>query len=379
METTQTPPDVTVVFPGAIAAEIAISMSPLLMQQWKQIAVTEAMTEYAATIERQKSAMAAMEAVNQQQSTKLREAAQVIAEQVKRIAELEGKPPVIVPPAPPVVPVTPKDAVFPFCAGYFEDDQGAVDTPAQASARADVLIPHMEFAAETNPAMNDYIFFANIEDIKHKRLMDTVKRLKKRAWLSPAQAYYKVGQATQTACIDHLKAAHSAGFDGAIVDDAHNIPAKDMIALITLINTYMPAAPVICSFGATFDDKAKGYPVTKYIDARQWFLEKKENEDDYFAPWDKAFTCDIYMGDVYRRGSKTGYIHAPEKAVSMFREALPLVNGVGFYTVRNDETDHRADHLKAKQANPKAFTVWDAIVQCSNEYVAEYAKRTVKV
>lgn len=109
--TPTTPPDVTVVFPGAIAAEIAISMSPVLMQQWKQIAVTEAMTEYAATIERQKSAMAAMEAVNGQQAVKLREAVEVIAEQSRRIALLEKPvvtlPPVVIPPAPPVVPVTP--------------------------------------------------------------------------------------------------------------------------------------------------------------------------------------------------------------------------------------------------------------------------------
>lgn len=87
------------------------SFSGVLIQSMIQDAVTAALTEANATIERQKSAMAAMEQVNGQQAVKLREALDVIAEQSRRIALLEKPvvtlPPVIVPPAPPVVPVMP--------------------------------------------------------------------------------------------------------------------------------------------------------------------------------------------------------------------------------------------------------------------------------
>lgn len=118
METSQAQPNpdlIIVTMTKSVAEKTTMALSPLEYIEVQRDAVkwaTAALAEAAATIASQKSAMAAMEQVNQQQVTKLREAMEVIAEQSRRIKLLEGTPQPFepVPPAPPVVPVTPSIA-----------------------------------------------------------------------------------------------------------------------------------------------------------------------------------------------------------------------------------------------------------------------------
>lgn len=103
---------ISVDLPDDMEQEVSFTLTGRALEHQKKTAVTAAMTQAAATIEKQREALAEAETVNQQQSTKLREAMEVIAEQSRRIKLLEGTPPVIVPvpPGPVIVPVTPSSA-----------------------------------------------------------------------------------------------------------------------------------------------------------------------------------------------------------------------------------------------------------------------------
>lgn len=380
-----------------------VSFSGVVVQRMIQAGSAAALTEAAATIERQKSAMAAMEQVNAQQSVKLKEALETaraydvlvtdtqilmdenrrFSAEIDRLKKLVGeppKPPVIVPPVPPVVPVTPpvKDDVFPLVMAYFEDPRPSdnVDDQKEAKEHADAIVPVMAFAAEHNPAMEDFITFCNPEDVKWNSLPRTMLDLKKRWWQSPIQAYYIPGAQTQTVLIDHLKKLHAAGMYGAIIDDAHNLTAPDMEHLIDLIQLHCPGAPVMASFGADFDDIKEGYPNERYFDMRQWFLRTQEKESVYFQKWETAHDAQLYAAHVYR--DKKGFQHTPDRIRSMFATALPFVDGIAWYSLLNKETNIMNDHKKMKAQNPKAVTVWDIIVDCTNDYLKAYAAKHVK-
>lgn len=289
----------------------------------------------------------------------------------KRVAELE-KPPVIVTPEPPK-PETEQHPVFPFTGVYIEDER-AVDNLSQAQARYNAMLPAMDFAYES--PLNDYIIFCNPEDLKLAMLPKTMNAQGKRWWQSPIQAYYEPNAQTQIPLIDHLKKLHDAGVYGAVIDDAQNLTAPDMEHLIDLINRHIPDAPIMASFLADFDDHTGGYPFERYYDMRQWFLRQREDEGVWFEKWETAHDAQVYAADVWKRGG--GFMHTPERIQSMFKTALPMVEGIAWYSLYNKETDHRADHLKAIQTNPEAKTIWSVMIACTNEYLREYEARRVK-
>jgi uncharacterized coiled-coil protein SlyX len=294
---------------------------------------------------------------NEKQSSLLREA----------LAKLAKYEPVPVPPstipASEVPPVTNMRPVFPFAGGYFEDER-TVNTITQAAERAAFLVPSMEFTA-ANSALTDYIVFCNPIELDPPLIPDTIKRLKKRWWQSPAQNYFIPGAGlNQPKYIGHLKALYKAGVYGFVFDDAHNIAPVDMVGMIDLIELHCPGAPIIASFGAKFDDSA--YPRKRYIDCRQWYLKGNEKAANYFPVWDKDFTCDIYTAGTYRAGT---YMPTPQKVVEEFTAALPLVQGIAWYTIKSEGTDLIADHKAALAKDAKAFTVWMAIKQCTDEYL----------
>lgn len=281
-----------------------------------------------------------------------------------RLAALEA-PPVIVPDAPKPEPVS---DVYPFCAVYIEDPRKAdnVDNQQQAKEHADAMLPTMEFCAQSKD-ITDYIMFLNPEDLKYGVLPKAKTRLNKIWWQSPAQAYYIPGAQTQTVLIDHLKALHDAGCYGAIIDDANNLDAADMTALIELIHRHMPGAPIIASFLANFDDHTEGYPHERYIDMRQWFLRNSESEAVWFDRWETAHDAELWAADVWKRPS--GFMHTPARLLSMAQVALPMVNGVAFYSMLNKETNHMADHQKHVAEKRDGLTMWSAIQQIAAEYV----------
>lgn len=124
MEATPALPDIVMMpIPRAMLEHISISGAVYqeIVMRAVTAAVAEGLQQAASTIEQQREALAAqakeLETAlnkNREQSAKLLEASQVMAQQQKRITELEGKPPVIVPPAPPVVPVVPVTPLKPI-------------------------------------------------------------------------------------------------------------------------------------------------------------------------------------------------------------------------------------------------------------------------
>jgi hypothetical protein len=279
-----------------------------------------------------------------------------------RIAELE-KPPVIVVPEEP----KPVSDVYPFVGVYIEDPRKSdnVDDQQQAKEHFEAMLPTMEFCAES-PDIDSYIMFGNPQDVKFGQLFKTAARLKKRLWQSPIQAFYIPGAQSQTVLIDHLKNLHDAGVYGAIIDDANNLDAADTVHLIDLINRHMPGAPVMASFLANFDDIAAGYPHERYIDIRQWFLRNNEKESVWFKTWETAHDAEVWAADVWKRPS--GFMHTPERVESMFRVALPMVNGICWYSMLNQETNHMVDHIEAKKKNADTRTMWNIIEECSAVY-----------
>lgn len=345
--------------------------------------MTEQLVAANETIQRQQATMIENEQIYgraleiiQQQGAQLRQAAAELDALKKRIAELEPPPVVVVPEAPkPEVEPGSTSAVYPFCAIYVEDPRASdsVDDQADAKAHADAMIPTMEFAAEC-PDIDSYITFLNPEDVKHGDVIRAMQRLKKRWWQSPIQAYYIPGAQNQAPFIDHLKRLHDAGVDGVVADDANNLSASDMEYVTDMIHRHIPGAPIMASFLASFDDHTDGYPHERYIDMRQWFLRNSEKEGVWFNTWETAQDAEVWAADVWRR--KGGFMHTPERLLSMAQVALPMVKGIAFYSMLNRETNHMLDHQRHVAEKRDGLTMWAAIRQIAAQYQTQHEKAT---
>lgn len=263
---------------------------------------------------------------------------------------------------PDPVTTKPVKQVFPFAGVYIEDER-AVDNVAQAQGRAAAMVPVMEFAADS--ALTDYIIFANQYDIQHGELMRTMRRLNKRWWQSPIQIYFNEPDRFKA----HLKRLYDNGLYGCFIDDAQNLTPDMMNEMLDQINEFIPGAPVVCSFAATFDDSA--YPKSRYIDSRQWFYREQELPSNWFPKWEQAQDAQIYTADVWKRGG--GYMHTPEQVQKAFDVALPFVQGIAWYSLYNNgKWNHVKDHQEAIAKDKDARTIWTAMRDCSAIYAAKF-------
>lgn len=274
-------------------------------------------------------------------------------------------PPVVV---PPVVPVTAKRPWVPLYGVYVEDPRPTdnVDDAKQAKEHAAALIPAIKYLVANSP-VRDVITHLNSEDLKWAELPSLMRDLKVRFWQSPMQAGYDAG--FDGKYIGLLQGLHAAGMYGGFIDDAQNITPSDMNRMIDLIEKYCPGAVVVCSFAADFDDHKAGYPFKRYVDSRQWFLDKNESAPVWFKKWETAQDAQIYTGDTWRRDG--GFMHTPEAVESMLKVALPFVQGVVFYSLLNKRVDHVAEHKAARVKDVKAKTIFSVIADGAAEYMKQ--------
>lgn len=314
----------------------------------------------------------------ERQSDLLKDALNEIRDLEKRLRDLQaGTPPVIqVPPVvvPPVpgpgdVPAQGKRPWIPLYGVYVEDPRptDSVDDAKQAKEHAAAMLPAIKYLVANSP-VRDVITHLNAEDLKWAELPQVMRDLKVRFWQSPMQAGYDAGFDGKYILL--LQALHTAGMYGGFIDDAQNITPADMNRMIDLIEKYCPGAPIVCSFAADFDDRKAGYPHARYIDSRQWFLDKNESELVWFKKWEVAHDAQIYTADAWRRTG--GFMHTPEQVESMLKVALPFVQGVVFYSLLNKQTDLVAEHKAARAKDPKAKTIFSVIAAGAVDYTARH-------